>query len=170
MGQFNDAELPNLAIGSIAVWAPLALPALRVDLFQNDGTSKIIETWSSQLLQKTTSLLFSKKDSGTIFAYVLQDGLGEAQVADMKSWQRKSNMAKMAHAVLEREVAGLAFAGLARDTETRVEGAMSNGGSRVDGIFDIVQLPLGNFQDTLANYVLDRPGDTVVRNCSSARA
>lgn len=155
MGQLDNAELPNLAICSIAVWAPLTLPALRIDLLQDDSSSEIVESWAPQFLQETSSLFFGEQDSGAVLAYVLQDGLGEAQVSDMKGGQRKSDMAKVAHAVLEREVAGLAFTGLARDTEARIEGAMTDGGAGVDGVFDIVQLPLGDFQNTLANDILD---------------
>lgn len=69
----------------------------------------------------------------------------------------------MACTVLEWELARLAFSGLARDTEARVEDAMSNGGSRIVWVFKIVEGTLGDFENALADNILNRPAGGGVR-------
>lgn len=73
-------------------------------------------------------------------------------------------MAEVADALIQREIAGRAFAALAGGSESGIEGAMGHGwGSSIGVVFDIVELSLGDLQNALADYILDGPADDVVR-------
>lgn len=84
VGKLDDAELPYLSICGFAVWAHFALPALRINLFQDDCAPKVVEAWSSQLLHEVSTLFFCQKDTGACLAYLLEDRHGEAQITDVE--------------------------------------------------------------------------------------
>lgn len=56
--KLKNTNLANLAVDSLAVWTGLCLATLVVDLFANLGSAKVIYVWSSQFVEKLSSIRF----------------------------------------------------------------------------------------------------------------
>lgn len=90
----------------------------------------------------------------------------------MENGERQPNVAEVARTVLQTEMAcaALAFTVRTRGSQARIEGSM---GERCSPVLDIVEEVVGNFKNTLADYVLVRSrwqSISICRQCIAWRA
>jgi hypothetical protein len=153
--KLHDAQLPDNALDGAAMWACPRFPTLLVDPLQDCRASQVIDSRAAQLFQKLAPFRLLQEDFGAVLANILQRRLDVLQVADVEDGERQPNVAEVARTVLQTEMAcaALAFTVRTRGSQARIEGSM---GERCSPVLDIVEEVVGNFKNTLADYVLVR--------------
>jgi hypothetical protein len=165
--KLHDAQLPDNALDGAAMWACPRFPALLVDSLQDSCASQVIDSGAAQLFQELAPFRLLQEDFGAVLANILQRRLDVLQVADVEDGERQPNVAEVARTVLQTEMtcAALAFTVRTRGSQAGIEGSM---GKRCSPVLDIVKEVVGDFKNTLADYVLVRSGwqrISVCRQC-----
>ena len=128
-------------------------PALLVDSLQDCRPSQVVDSGAAQFFQELAPFGLLQENLCAVLANILERRLDVLQVADVEDGQRQPNVAKMAGAVLQAEMtcAALAFTVRTRGAQARIEGPV---GECRSPVFDIVKEVVGDFKNTLTNYVL----------------
>lgn len=145
----------NDSIDASTIWTDLALFSFVGNLLANVVLAKGVETWSPQSSQiRSTGGLF-EKDLGAILAYYSKSVNDLFEVAYVKGWQCKLDVAKVTVTVLEVFLALFAIVGLGRRSESLIKGSMWKNfpfGAWELGLCK--QVSIGDFRDRLLYYFL----------------